>query len=371
RSRKRIRDLDYFSKVDIENIPGSADDKAVVKIDVEEKSTGSLSVGVGFATDSGPMVDLGIRERNLLGRGQRISLKSSLAAQKSTFNLGFTEPYFLDREISAGLDVFHTTTDLQDTQSLDSGRTGGGIRIGYPLSEDLRQSIQYAFAYDEIKNISSSASELIKSQERERYVSKVSHVLVYDLRNSRLKPTDGFYTRMRNEVAGLGGNVHYLKNVVRVAQYNTLMDEWILSASGRAGYVYGLGEDVQISDRFFLGGQGLRGFATSGIGPRDTLTKDALGGEWMYNGSLELQMPLGLPNEFGVTGRVFTDMGSAGSIHPSNSNVADSGNIRVSAGAGFGWISPFGPVNVDFGFPLVKDSHDITETIRLNFGTRF
>lgn len=371
RSRKRIRDLDYFSKVDIENIPGSSEDKAIVKVEVAEKSTGSLSIGVGFATDSGPLIDLGVKERNLLGRGQRIALNTSLAAEKTTFNLAFTEPYFLDREVSAGLDVFHTATDLQDTRSLDSRRTGAGLRLGYPLSENLRQSLQYAFEFAEVKNVSSNASVLIKAQERQRYVSKIGHVLAYDLRDSRLNPTEGFAARMRNELAGIGGTVRFLKNTVEAAQYYSPAKDWVLSLTGRAGYIYGLGEDVQISDRFFLGGEGLRGFATAGVGPRDTLTDDALGGEWMYNTSLQMQLPLGLPKEFGVTGRVFTDMGSIGSINPSNSNVADTGNVRASIGAGFGWISPFGPVNVDFGVPLLKDSTDIKETMRLNFGTRF
>ena len=371
RSRKRIRDLDYFSNVNIENVPGSAEDKAIVKVEVEEKSTGSLSIGVGFATDSGPLIDLGIKERNLLGRGQRISLNTSLAAQKTTFNLAFTEPYFLDREVSAGFDIFHTATDLQDTLSLNSRRTGVGVRLGYPLSEDLRQSLQYTFEFAEVKNVASNASVLIKAQERERYVSKFAHVLEYDLRDSRLNPTDGFIARMRNELAGIGGTVRYLKNVVQAAQFYSPAKDWVLSLTGRTGYIYGLGEDVQISDRFFLGGEGLRGFATAGAGPRDRLTKDALGGEWIYNASLQLQLPLGLPDELGVSGRLFTDMGSLGSINPSNSDVSDTGNLRASAGMGFGWVSPFGPVNVDFGVPLLKDSVDIKETIRLNFGTRF
>ena len=371
RSRKRIRDLDYFSNVNIENVPGSAEDKAIVKVEVEEKSTGSLSIGVGFATDSGPLIDLGIKERNLLGRGQRISLNTSLAAQKTTFNLAFTEPYFLDREVSAGFDIFHTATDLQDTLSLNSRRTGVGVRLGYPLSEDLRQSLQYTFEFAEVKNVASNASVLIKAQERERYVSKFAHVLEYDLRDSRLNPTDGFIARMRNELAGIGGTVRYLKNVVQAAQFYSPAKDWVLSLTGRTGYIYGLGEDVQISDRFFLGGEGLRGFATAGVGPRDRLTKDALGGEWIYNASLQLQLPLGLPDELGVSGRLFTDMGSLGSINPSNSDVSDTGNLRASAGMGFGWVSPFGPVNVDFGVPLLKDSVDIKESIRLNFGTRF
>ncbi len=371
RSRQRIRDLNFFSKVDIENLPGSAEDKAVIKVEVEEKSTGALSIGIGYATDSGPLIDLGVKERNLLGLGQKLSFSTSVAAEKTTFNLAFTEPYFLDREVSAGFDIFHTNTDLQDTRSLDARKTGVGLRLGYRLSEDLRQNLQYTFEYSEVKNVASNASVLIKAQERERYASKIGHILEYDLRDSRLNPTDGLVARMTNEVAGIGGNVRFLKNIVQAGQYYSPAKGWILSLTGRTGYIYGLGEDVQIPDRFFLGGDNLRGFATAGAGPRDKVTKDALGGEWIYLASLQLQLPLGLPDELGVSGRVFTDMGSSGRINPSNSDVSDTGNLRASAGAGFGWVSPFGPVNVDFGFPLLKDSVDIKETIRLNFGTRF
>jgi len=150
-----------------------------------------------------------------------------------------------------------------------------------------------------------------------------------------------------------------------------LAKEWILSLSGKAGHILGLGEDVEIPDRFFVGGDSLRGFAPSGIGPRDKLSKDALGGEWMYSGSLQLKMPLGLPEELGVSGRIFSDFGSLGTVNPSDANVFDEASIRASVGAGVGWNSPFGPINIDFGFPVLKESLDETETIRVNFGTRF
>ena len=140
---------------------------------------------------------------------------------------------------------------------------------------------------------------------------------------------------------------------------------------GNVAHIFGLGEDVNLHDRFFLGGDNLRGFATSGVGPRDTSTKDALGGEWMYNGSAEVKFPLGLPEELGLTGKLFSDLGSAGKLSSSGSSVNDTGSVRLAVGTGLMWTSPFGPIGVDIGYPLLKEDFDQEETVRVNFGTRF
>lgn len=371
RSRQRIQDLNFFERVKIDREQGSSPDKAIIKVDVQEKSTGSLNFGVGYSTDAGPLLDVSIAERNLLGKGQRLSLATTIAAERSTINLSFTEPYFLDRDVAAGFDVFHLRRDLRDTSSFISQETGFGVRAGYPLSDFIRQSWKYRFNYSKIEDVSVNAATLIKEQEGERYVSLVGHTLALDKRDSRVSPTKGFVTRLSNEIAGLGGSVRFLRNELGAAQYYPLAKDWTLSLSGKAGHILGLGQDVEIPDRFFLGGDSLRGFATSGVGPRDRLSKDALGGEWMYSGSLQLVLPLGLPDELGISGRVFSDFGSLGTVNPSDTNVFDEASIRASIGAGVGWTSPFGPINVDFGFPVMKESLDETETLRMNFGTRF
>ena len=156
-----------------------------------------------------------------------------------------------------------------------------------------------------------------------------------------------------------------------MAQYKEISSNYVLSAGGQIGHILGLNQNVKIADRFTLGGSNLRGFSNVGVGPRDKLTDDSLGGEWVYHGSSQLTFPLGLPNELGISGRVFSDFGSLGSVSPSNANIQDSGKVRLSVGSGLGWQSPFGPINVDFGFPLIKESYDKTERFRLNFGTRF
>ncbi len=372
RSRRRLANLDFFEKIDVEQVPGSAPDKTVIKVDVEEKSTGSLSIGAGYSTTSGPIGDFGIQEKNLLGRGQDLKLNLSIAAKRSQIDLRFTEPYFLGREVSAGFDVFHTETDLTDTSSFKSEVTGGSLRTGYTLMEDLRQSLRYTFKRSVITDVEDDASLAVKNEEGTSYLSEVGQVLLYDKRDSRITPTEGYFARLGVDVAGIGGDVRYLRNKVDGGKYFKLADHWILGVTGGVGYLIGLGEDVRIVDRFFVGGDNLRGFAQSGIGPRDKATDDALGGEWMYVASAELQVPLGLPAELGIKGRVFADVGGLGKASSSSSaELYESATPRASAGVGVTWSSPFGPIGVDLGYPLLKEDYDKEELIRVNFGTSF
>ena len=145
----------------------------------------------------------------------------------------------------------------------------------------------------------------------------------------------------------------------------------VFSVKGGASHIYGINQDVKISDRFVLGGGSLRGFASMGVGPRDISSDDSLGGEWMYNGSAQVTFPVGLPVELGITGRLFSDFGSIGEVNPKDVNVKDSGSVRVSAGTGLGWVSPFGPINIDLAWTLIEEDYDKTERFRFNFGSRF
>ncbi len=371
RSKKRLQDLDFFEKVEIEQIPGADADKTTVKVAVEEKSTGSLSVGFGFSTTTGALFDVGVTERNLMGKGQNLDVSAQIAARQSKVNLSFTEPYFLDRDVAAGFDIFHTSTDNQDASSFDTKKTGAGLRAGYSISEDLRQSWNHSLMQVEIENVPSSASQYVKDAAGKDIVSELTHGLSYDKRNSSTFPTDGYALRMGNTIAGIGGTKRYLRNTFNATKYYPLYDQWTLSFSGTAGHIIGLGQDVDLYDRFFIGGDKLRGFATSGAGPRDKTTKDALGGEWMYGGGAELSFPLGFPEELGVSGKLFSDFGSAGKLKTNGTEVNDTGSVRVSVGTGITWISPFGPIAFDFGIPVVKEDFDEDETVRVNFGTRF
>ena len=371
RSRQRLNNLNFFGRVDIEQVPGNVPDKTVLKVDVEEKSTGSLTLGIGYSSSTGPLADFSIRERNLLGKGQDLKLGALIAASRSEIDLSFTEPYFLDREIAAGFDIRRVSRNLQDESSFDSRTTGGSLRAGYPITENLRQSWKYTIEKNEVTDVASDASIFVKAEEGTTMLSEVSHNLIYDRRDSAIRPTDGYIIRLTNDLAGLGGDTRYMRNQLRGVKYYPVDDQWVLSLSGTIGHIFGLGQDVNLLDRFFVGGDSLRGFTNSGIGPRDKTTKDALGGEWKYTATAELSFPVGLPAELGVKGRVFTDIGSSGKISPTGPTVEDTGSLRASVGTGVTWVSPFGPIGLDLGFPMLSEDFDELETLRINFGARF
>jgi outer membrane protein insertion porin family len=268
-----------------------------------------LSFGVGFSTDVGVLFDLGIKENNLLGKGQQLAFKGAFASEKSTANISFTEPYFLDRDIAAGFDAYHVVQDFQSSKSHDTKKTGLGLRAGFPVALNLRQSWRYKIETAKIENVLTSASMLIKAQAGSRTLSEVGHSLAYNKLDSRITPTDGYLLRITNDVAGFGGNIRYFRNKVKAVQYNQLFDNWVFSVKGEVGHILGIDQDVKIVDRFTLGGGNLRGFTGAGVGPRDISTDDSLGGEWRYNGSAQLLFPLGLPSELGVSGRIFSDFG--------------------------------------------------------------
>jgi outer membrane protein insertion porin family len=371
RSRQRIQDLDFFKKVSVEETPGSAPDKAIVTLNVEEKPTGALSIGAGFSTGSGFLGDLSIRERNLLGRGQDLRASLLVGQKQQQVDLAFTEPYFLDREIAAGFDLFYIVVDRQDESSFDSKTAGGAVRANYPITEHLSQGWRYTFKRSEIDNVPNDASVFIQDEEGDDYVSEISHTLTYDRRDSKINPTTGYFGRLRTDIAGLGGTVAYVRNRVDTGYYYPIATGWVASLGGSFGHINGIGEDVRILDRFFLGGADLRGFQTDGVGPRDSDTDDALGGELFYAGTLQLTFPLGLPEELQIRGRVFSDFGSLWSLSDSGPQVNDDNSVRVSVGTGITWVSPFGPLGVDLGFALRKEGYDETEILRINFGTRF
>ncbi len=371
RSRERIRNLGFFEKVEVNNIPAEdAPDQTDIIVDVEERATGELSFGVGWSSSVGALFEAGIRERNLLGKGQDLKLNLRLAQRQTEVDLSFTEPYFLDRPLRAGFDVFHITNDYQDTSSYDSTTTGAALRLGWSYNEFLGHQLKYTLQQTEIRNVDEDASRYIREQEGRSTLSQISHTLTYDKRDSVVEPTDGYVVSLANAVAGLGGSEAFVRNDLSGAYYVPLADQWTLRVGGNVGYIYNYDDDpLGIAYRYNLGGENLRGFAYGGAGARDG--DDALGGNWIANGSVELRLPLGLPEELGVTGKIFTDFGVIGEPDLSSGSYEYSSSIRASVGVGVIWKSPVGPINIDLAQPVLKEDFDETELFRLNFGTKF
>jgi outer membrane protein insertion porin family len=376
KSEQNIRDLGYFEQVDVKVREGSASDQAVIDVNVAEQSTGEVSIGAGYSTTDGPLADFGLSERNFLGKGQDLRFSTTVSGRSQEFNFSFTEPYFLERDLSAGIDTFHQTRENEES-SYDQQNTGFALRMGYPLSENLRQKVSYTLRNTRIENVPATASRYIREQEGERLTSMVGQELSYDRRNSKREPSEGYILRLNTDVAGVGGDANYVKVRGGGAVYLPLAGpDWVMSVLGEAGSVWGMGEDVAISDRFFLGGDTMRGFKTSGIGPRDLTTSedDSLGGNYFARASMEVTFPIGLPEEMGVKAHAFSD---AGTLWGSDADplpgetFVDDNSIRVSVGAGLSWRSPLGPLRVDLAFPILKEDYDETQQFHLSFGTRF
>jgi outer membrane protein insertion porin family len=276
----------------------------------------------------------------------------------------------LDRDVSAGFDLNRTATDQRESD-FEERTLGGTIRFGYNLSEFLKQDWSYSLYQDDIFNVDDNASIAILQSQGKSIVSTVGQTLTYDRRDNVFDPHDGYVLRFRTDVAGLGGDIHYLRNRLQAAYYYPVTDDVTAGLQGDIGYVFGLGENLRVADSFFLGGNTFRGFRTSGVGPRDTDTNDSLGGKLLAVGTAELAFPLGLPEEYGIRGRVFSDFGTLTDSDFNTPGQVDTGNLRVSVGGGLTWRSPFGPLSVDIGFPILKDPEDRRELFRFNAGARF
>jgi outer membrane protein insertion porin family len=276
----------------------------------------------------------------------------------------------MDRPIAAGFDLFDTQQSTTTLYTYALASYGITFRMGFDWYQDLHDTVRYTVREDSINNVASTASIYIVEEEGNRLESIIGNTIQWDKRDNRLNPTSGYFAQLDVSFAGAGGNVRYVKPVVSGGYYYQFAPKWVLATTAEAGEVIGLGQPVNIQDRFFVGGDNLRGFAQGGVGPRDISTRDALGGDEYYVGSLTLQVPLGLPEELGIGGRVFTDFGSLFGIDQSG-NIADPHSIRVSSGLGVSWKSPLGPIKIDFGLPVVLSRYDERQFVHVDFGTHF
>ena len=385
-SERRLKNLNYFKKVQITQEKTTELDKTDVKVLVEDQSTGEMMFGGGYSTHDGPLISVKLAEHNLLGRGQDFRAEAMLSKRTKDISLGFTEYHFLNRPLEASADIFRTSTK-QDTRGTFTGgytqqKMGGTLGIGYALATHLMQSWHYTLRKDVVqgaqRNGNKAPSVFLTQQLGTNWVSAVSHDIIYDRRDNRQEPTEGYYVGLGNQFAGLGGTVRYLNNNISAGYYVPLDEDhnWVASLRGKMGIIFGLGRDVRIVDRYTLGGFNLRGFAEAGAGPRDKKTDDALGGLRYYTTTLDLTFPLGLPAEYRVKGTIFADAGSlfhTGDKDPKTASniISNNQSLRASVGFGFTWGSPLGAL----GFTIAKDlksvKGDKKEVFRLNFGTQF
>ena len=387
RSRERIRALGFFSDVQVNSTPGSAADRVILNTQVTERATGEFTLGGGYSTDAGFLADIGLRERNLLGTGVDARSNLTLAQKRSQVDISVTDPQFLERNLAAGADVFLVQRNLQSTSGYNERRAGFVARMGYEINERLRQTWSYSLVNRNLYDVDASTSQFIQEQAGTTLLSQLSTTITYDHRDSRIEPRDGYVVRGGTDVAGLGGDVYYVR-LRGDGQYYIPFErllgdpDYVLVFAVGGGWLLPYnGGDSRIVDRFFLGGENLRGFAIGGAGPRDISTNDALGGQIIWTSSAEFRFPLPLPAELGLSARAFVDVGGnyelptnvSDSGCPSNvpNCVRDDASPRVGIGFGFSWRSPIGLINIDLAQAVVKKSYDQTQVFRLGFGTRF
>jgi outer membrane protein insertion porin family len=314
----------------------------------------------------------GIRERNLLGKGQDLSLQGSLSGVRSQVQLSFTEPYFLDHPISAGMDIFDVRTTATNTQYTEND-IGAGVRAGYDLTEFLRHSVHYTLSRQDITDVASTASLAVQQQAGSNLNSLLGNEFLYDRRDNRFDPSGGYYIRLRNDLSTAPGNFSYLGTRLGAGYYMPLTKSKSVVAglTGEVGYLQDLGKPIFISNSYQLGGQTFRGFESAGIGPRDSVSGDSLGGKKYVVGTFQVSFPVGLPEEYQVRGHAFTDFGTLTGTDADITTIQDSASLRLSAGVGVLWKSPFGPIAIDVAVPVLKQSFDKTQLINFSVGTSF
>jgi outer membrane protein insertion porin family len=376
-ARRRLARLQYFKKVAIASDPGSAPDRVIIVVRVQEQPTGELSFGGGYSSSSGAVLDISLSERNLLGRGQYVRLSARGGFESLNLDFSFTEPRFMGRNMSAGFDFFMAERDRSDESSFSSKNIGGGIRFGVPLNNDWQFGVGYRLVNEEIFDVQAGASPAIRGAEGTTLVSSISYTLAYDTRNHVKNPSQGIYFSVGQDLAGLGGDVNFIRTNADLRGFYPIRKKVVLAARIQGGHVAGYsGDDVRILDLFFKGSETIRGFDNSGIGPRDLITGDALGGKIFAASAIELRFPIPkIPKKMGLSAAVFFDAATVydtGDLSGlSISRVGDDNTIRTAAGFSLIWESPLGPLRADLAQALTSERYDETQFFHFGAAARF
>ena len=445
RAERRLKNLDYFKEVKIVSEPGSSADRVVLNVNLEEKSTGDFSISGGYSTADGFLSEVSISERNLLGRGWYGKAAVQYGQRTQGYSLSFVEPYLLGYRVALGLDFYQRKQTASSYVSYDSKTIGFSPRLGFQLREDLSLQVRYSISQQQITLpsvladcnnfggpagpgffptpafltanggtigafsatnncfLNGEASVAVKRELTQGAVttSAFGYTLAYNTLDNNKSPTSGILASINQDYAGAGGNVSYLKTTTDAKVYTPILDDIVGVLHLQGGVITDTGKGIRMLDHFQMGPNLVRGFAPSGIGPRDVTVgtyMDALGGTHYWGASVEAQVPFWfMPKEIGLKGAIYADAGSvsgyrggdspnpafihnpacmpAGSLTAIQNQClqvgADDGLIRTSIGAGIIWTSPFGPLRFDYSFPLTKSPYDRVQQFRFGGGTSF
>jgi outer membrane protein insertion porin family len=392
---ERIRALGFFADAQVDAQPGSSPDQVVVNVDLEEQPTGSLSFGVSYGAQSGVAANVGFSESNFLGRGQGLAVSVSTGTSNVDSSIAFTEPAFLGRDLEFGLSAYYRQTDQQDAR-YDTSNIGVVPSLAFPVGQNSRLGVRYRISQDRITNVAaavvddpetpdvdetSTGSSAILQREGARdglLTSSIGYTYTYDNRVEGLNPNGGILLRFSQDFAGLGGDTQYISTTaLAVAERRVFNEEVTLRAIFEGGVLNTFGDEPsRVTERFFANGK-LRGFEPNGIGPRDlaATNEDALGGNIYATVRLEADFPLGLPEEYGISGGVFVDAGSVWSLDDvvgtGGAIVDDQAYLRAAAGVSVFWNTPIGPLRFNFSKPLAKQDYDLDQAFDLTISTKF
>lgn len=389
-AQDRINGLGFFKTAEVNVRPGTTEDQALVDVVVEEQPTGSLTLGGAFSSSEGLTAQISLTERNFLGRGQTISGSLSGSKQFANVEFGFVEPALFDRDLLAGFNVYYRNRNF-DEQSFQTKNVGFEPRLGFPLSPNGRLTLRYRLSQDDIYDVQPDTSLIIEEEEGSLITSAIGGTYAYDRRNSVVDPTAGFILTLTQEFAGLGGDTKYSKSQAKARAYTSFFEEeLVLSAEIEGGAIVSQ-DGTRITDRFTTGGDSFRGFARNGLGPRDYCgspgesvcsyppqadleVNDALGGNYYAVARFDASFPLGLPQEYGIYGGAFADIGSLWQLDDVDGSmgVVDDGmHIRSAVGLSLFVDTPFAPLRFNYAIPLQYEDYDELERFRFTIQTRF
>ncbi|MCZ4260193.1 Beta-barrel assembly machine subunit BamA [Limimaricola soesokkakensis] len=374
-SAERIRALGYFADAQVNARPGTEPGSVVIDVDVEEQPTGSLSFGANYSTDDGFGLVAGFAERNFLGRGQLFSLDLSTSENNRVISFDFAEPAFLGRDLRFGFGVDYRSTD-NDSALYDTDTFRISPSFTFPVSENGRLQTYYAAEYNDITDVDPDASDIIIAEQAEDgvWTNSLGYSYSYDTRRSGLDPDTGILLRFGQEF-GVGDESFVKTTALASAETLVLGEDVLLRATVEGGIINHSDGTTRVTDRFFMGSRIMRGFEAGGIGPRDADTDDALGGNKYAVTRLEAEFPLGLPEDYGISGGAFVDYGSVwdvGSTRGTGATVLyDEFTPRAVVGASVFWDTPLGPLRFNFTEALEAEEFDETRGFDLTISSRF
>jgi outer membrane protein insertion porin family len=387
RAERRLKNLNYFKTVKISTKPGSVQDRVVLDVEVAEQSTGEFTISGGYSTTDGLLAEVKLGDRNFLGSGKAVNFTGTYGQYTRGFDLSASEPYFLGTRISAGIDLYDKQSYASSYQSYGSNTYGAMLQFGTPITDQL--GVQYRYSiYNQSLTLdptSLTAAPSLPIQQAAlagpAWVSAVGSTVTYSTLDNNKNPTDGIKSQLSQDLAGLGGDVNFLRTTEDVRYYHALNDDVVGMVRAQGGYITGWGgQQVPLMNTFFGGPTMVRGFAPNGFGPRDLTpgtTMDNVGGSMYWATTAELQSAIpGVPKEYGLKALAFVDSGSVfgysgPTIFPGSAQslqVANSNVVRSSVGVGLSWDSPFGPLSINYAVPLSKAPYDVVQPFGFSAG---